>query len=1243
MGPDDLRRALVEPARKRGYRFEDEALVNEMVSTVEGARGALPLLAFAVARLWEKRGRERRVLTHEAYREIAGVEGALAQHAEAVMDRIGPEHQATVREIFRNLVTAQGTRAVIEREELLSAFPDRPAAEEVLRQLIDARLLTSYEVEGKEGQPSHHRVEVVHESLLKAWPRLVRWQAQDEEGTLLRDQLKQAAHLWEEKGRKADLLWTGTAYAEYELWRSRYPGVLTALEEDFARSMADKARRKRRLVRVAVAAVVLVSTGVAILIAISRHKAVVAALQAEASKLLAVAQLKLQEDPTEALAYATASLELTDTRDARLMALRALYEAPPAWELATEIAMVRTPAFSPDGRRLAVAGHSSVVGVWDESGGPPAQLPGHETSAQGGIQPAWASAELLVTGPFGLAGQRVHVWSLPGGTKRRTIDFGVPSFWEVGPERLFAQTPVKPATGTCELRWWQLPAGEPEALGRIDRTSLGATTGVFEPHGRAFLFTRGTTTHLVPLPFTGEAARVFSRHGADVTLLKNRGRPDLVLQHDAAGENRIVLFREVGPPLTTILPKPDSAPTTAPATSSDRWICGFPSDDARLRLWDRHAPPGARPLEMRREGSWYGAKTDVDPGGRVAVATTHSMSRLTFWPLPARWPSIADGYKQIMRPLAFSPDSRWLATSWADGRLRLWPLPGTGSTEVRVLGTPSLGLWSSLQFDPKGRYLFAAGIADNAWIVPLDGSLARKLEAHSKDPLLILLSGAAVSPTGRRVASAFTYGKGSKTLRVWDVETGAVRLFDLPEPSWPPGSPPRAPTGYEAGVVSLAFLDDSTLYTAGHGGIRRWNLEAGEHELVKDYGPAVLARMSMSETPRTAFVRKGSLGGSAVGCVPWERVDLATGQSAALLQLGDCPSGWEARGAGSVFVTAGRDGIVRVARDSDAEAWVLPGHTGPGQCAAVSPDLRWIASTGEDNTLRLWPMPDLSRPPLHTLPHDELLAKLQLAHQPPRRPRPEVLHRLDDRARPLPRLEGCADMVRGKKRRRPPVGTGFSYARTCEQPGVHDREPGERPSRAPTRPRPCPLAPKRTRARSLPGSPRPLRSAPQRPRRPRRAVPPPECPPSARLARTAPGSWLVPGREGHQAWSRLLSQHDPDRPDPGGSPTRPLQHSKNLILGAPHGVTNRTRLQGQDLLTKVAAQPPPLLAVIPEESQIASLAAAVRVFLRQEVVPQLGGRDDGAIGGQLHVGPGASSMRPKDRARRGHEGSGRCP
>ncbi len=94
------------------------------------------------------------------------------------------------------------------------------------RELIDARLLTSYEVREDEHDPIR-RVEIIHESLLANWPRLVRWQTQDPDAAQLRDQLRQAARTWDEHGRTDDRLWTGTAYREFQLWRERYPGGLT--------------------------------------------------------------------------------------------------------------------------------------------------------------------------------------------------------------------------------------------------------------------------------------------------------------------------------------------------------------------------------------------------------------------------------------------------------------------------------------------------------------------------------------------------------------------------------------------------------------------------------------------------------------------------------------------------------------------------------------------------------------------------------------------------------------------------------------------------------------------------------------------------------------------------------------------------------------------------------------------------------------------------------------------------------
>jgi WD40 repeat protein len=67
-------------------------------------------------------------------------------------------------------------------EELLSVFEDSEAAKRVLHELIDARLLTSFEVTAtEEDEKSRHRVEIIHESLLSAWPRLVRWRTQDQD------------------------------------------------------------------------------------------------------------------------------------------------------------------------------------------------------------------------------------------------------------------------------------------------------------------------------------------------------------------------------------------------------------------------------------------------------------------------------------------------------------------------------------------------------------------------------------------------------------------------------------------------------------------------------------------------------------------------------------------------------------------------------------------------------------------------------------------------------------------------------------------------------------------------------------------------------------------------------------------------------------------------------------------------------------------------------------------------------
>jgi len=90
---------------------------------------------------------------------------------------------------------------------------------------------------------------------------------------------------------------------------------------------------------------------------------------------------------------------------------------------------------------------------------------------------------------------------------------------------------------------------------------------------------------------------------------------------------------------------------------------------------------------------------------------------------------------------------------------------------------------------------------------------------------------------------------------------------------------------------------------------------------------------------------------------------------------GDAVSAVAMDASGERIATGDSNGAVRVGRATGEEPHLLLGHSDLVTAVALSPDGRWIASASGDEIF-LWPMPDLKKPPLHTLPHNELIAKL---------------------------------------------------------------------------------------------------------------------------------------------------------------------------------------------------------------------------------------------------------------------------
>ena len=81
-----------------------------------------------------------------------------------------------------------------------------------------------------------------------------------------------------------------------------------------------------------------------------------------------------------------------------------------------------------------------------------------------------------------------------------------------------------------------------------------------------------------------------------------------------------------------------------PATGGIRTLARrLPYADARIKLWKRGAWLAARPLELRRSGSWSLSVWTTHPSGDWLVASTADFNNLTFWPLRKPYPTVVDG------------------------------------------------------------------------------------------------------------------------------------------------------------------------------------------------------------------------------------------------------------------------------------------------------------------------------------------------------------------------------------------------------------------------------------------------------------------------------------------------------------------------------------------------------------------------------------------------------------------------
>lgn len=272
MSETDLRAVLTGPARRKNVSLDSglvELLIREMAPAggapgASGAHdpGALPLLSHALLATWES-GR-RRTLTVDNYIAAGRIDGAIAKTAEDAYNALSPTQQEAARLLFLRLVRSDedsgDTRRRVSLAEMDNVHQGDPSGDlaAALDHFVVARLLTV----------DDGSVEIAHEALLGAWPRLRGWLGADRTWLQLHQRLNTAARDWLASARDPEALDRGPLLQLTRTWvdGGRYDRDLSPVEREFLAESVRAAeaarvqeqRRSRRRTRLIALFVILV-------------------------------------------------------------------------------------------------------------------------------------------------------------------------------------------------------------------------------------------------------------------------------------------------------------------------------------------------------------------------------------------------------------------------------------------------------------------------------------------------------------------------------------------------------------------------------------------------------------------------------------------------------------------------------------------------------------------------------------------------------------------------------------------------------------------------------------------------------------------------------------------------------------------------------------------------------------------------------------------------------------------------
>ena len=897
LSADELEEAISAPSARVGVAV-DTGLAAELVAEVIGQPGALPLLQFTLAELFERRDDGK--LTQAAYHALGGLEGAVARGAEEIYDEL--DEAGPVRQLFLRLVEAgDGADAVrrrVTRSELLSLTEDTAAMDAAIDAFARRRLL-SFDRDPDTRAPT---VEIAHDALLRSWDRLREWIAQARDHLRTQRQLAAAAREWQEAGRDPSFLAGGARLAQFEAWTegsglAPTPGERAFVDaavaerdraqaEEETRQARERVLERRSLRRLRALAVVLAAA--AILAAVltvyafdQRSDARREQRIATARALAAAAVASLDSDAEQSILLAERAIAHTRTADGVVLpeAREALHRAVVGSRIVMRVPRLGGALdWSPDGSLFVTEGpeETGVIDVRDARNGRSVRaFRGHEVDVNFVAFSADGSM-LATTGDDGTVkvweprtGKRLHVFKGPGD------QVGGASFSPDG-ARLAATWPQDQV-----VQVWDL--AKRRRIRRI-RTPAPSVATSFSPDGRLL------------------AIQTFGRTVPVVNVQTGKTAFEL--------EDR--------PAFSDVEWSPDG-----------RWIATA-KDTPRILIWDARTG--------RLEHTLFGHRSDIVAADwsadsrRLATGSTDGTARV--------WEIGAQGTREVLTIsaqerggglwVAFSPRGKRLMTGAQDiSAVKVWDVTRNGDAEWANLPADD-GNLGGVAFTPDGGRV-ASGNADGSVTVRDVGALKRPFKLRGPP------GGAAIAVDVSRLG-AVTATAG-ETARTWSLAT-RKELFSVPTPG---------------GAEDVAWSRDGSLLAVGtfQGEVTITDRDGKELKLLRIPERDRIGAVQFSPDGRLVAAASMALERPRPGA---ERVTIWDWRSGRVVRtLRALAEGMAFSADGRRIATTPLVGPARIWEVSSGRVLAtLAGHTGAVMDVAFAPDDSVVATGSTDSTIRLW-------------------------------------------------------------------------------------------------------------------------------------------------------------------------------------------------------------------------------------------------------------------------------------------------